>query len=286
MKKVLAAVGFLTIMLSCGKKFIENESEVKKAENVEQIRAFNAANNLGLTEHVSTGVFWKKTKEVATPKYATSDLSIHIAYSLKTLDGTVLLNITPADSNFFGINNVANVFQGFVIAINSLGEGEKGVFYLPSDLVFGGDPPSDFDLDPWEVTVLEMELIKFYDEPALIDLFITRRNLNKPEVTAKGVRIIRTDNRPLTGDLKTGDVVKVAYKGYFLTGTEFDKGEIEVAVGGGSVIPGFDDGIANMRVGEKATIIIPWSLGYGAAGTNSIPGYATLVFDLEIVSKK
>jgi len=286
MKKVIAVVGLFTVLFSCGKKFIENEGEVKQAENVKQIRALNTSKNLGLTEHVPTGVFWKKTKSVASPKYPTSDLSIHLAYSLKTLDGTELFNITPADSNFFGLNNAANVFQGFIIAVNSLGEGEKGIFYLPSNLVFGGKPPSNLVINPWEVTVLELELLKFYNEAGLIDLFVANRNLNKPEVTEKGVRIIRTDNRPPTGDLKIGDVVTVAYKGYFLNGKEFDKGQLEVAIGSGNVIPGFEDGVAHMRIGEKSTIIIPWALGYGAAGTNSIPPYATLVFDLEIVSKK
>ena len=285
MSKGILAIVLMSIIFSCGKKFVENEDELHFAENVAQIRALNTSNNLNLKEHISTGIFWKKTKEVSNPVYASSDITIHLTYSLKTLGGDVLFDITPADSNFFGLNSVANVFQAFVIAVNSLGEGEKGIFYLPSTLVFGGEPPSNIALDPWEVTVLEIELIKYYDEKGLIDLFVNNNNLNAPELTEKGVRIIRTANRPSTADLKSGDVVTVSYKGYFLSKEKFDEGQIDVVIGSGGVIPGFDDGLAHMRVGEKVTIIIPWQYGYGAAGTKSIPPYTTLVFDLEVVSK-
>jgi FKBP-type peptidyl-prolyl cis-trans isomerase len=285
MRKGILGVVLMSIMFSCTKNFVENEDEIHLAENVAQIRALNKSNNLNLTEHVSTGIFWKKTKTVTTPVYPSSDKTVHLAYTLKTLDGEVLFNVTPADSNFFGINSAANVFQGFVIAVNSLGEGEKGIFYLPSPLVFAGDPPGNLSLDPWEVTILEMELIKFYDETALIDLYITNNNLSSPELTEKGIRIIRNGTRPPTAELKAGDVVTVSYKGYFFSNVEFDKGQIDVTIGAGGVIPGFEDGLAHMRVGEKATIIIPWQYGYGSTGSKSIPPYTTLIFDLEVVSK-
>jgi hypothetical protein len=286
MRKGTLGLVLLAIIFSCGKKFVENEEEGYLAENVAQIRALNESKKLNLTEHASTGIFWKKTKTVTTPVYGTSDKTIHLAYSLKTLNGDVLFNVTPADSSFFGINSAANVFQGFVIAVNSLGESEKGIFYLPSTLVFAGDPPSNLKLSPWEVTVLEMEIIKHYDEKGLIDLYLSNSNLGIPEITEKGIRIIRKGTRPPTPDLKAGDVVMVNYKGYFLNNVEFDKGEFEVTIGAGSVIPGFDDGLAHMRVGEKTTIIIPWQYAYGSTGNNSIPPFSTLVFDLEVVSKK
>lgn len=285
MKRGLTGIALLLVIFSCGKKFVENEDEKYLALNIEEIRAYDKANNLNLKEHSGTGIFWKKLVEVPNPKYATSDLTIHIAYSLKTLGGNVLFNVSPADSNFFGSNSVANVFQGFLIAVNSLGEGEKGVFYLPSTLVFAGSPPDNLAIKPWEVTVLEMEVIKHYTEGGLIDLFLERNNLPKPEVTDLGVRIVRTVNRPLDGDLAKGDLVTVKYKGYYLTNQVFDQGTIDVTVGAGGVIPGFDDAIAHMRVGEKATAIIPWQYGYGSAGSNSIPPFSTLVFDIEIVSR-
>jgi FKBP-type peptidyl-prolyl cis-trans isomerase len=54
-------------------------------------------------------------------------------------------------------------------------------------------------------------------------------------------------------------------------------------VGSTSVIAGFDQGVTGMKVGGKRTVLVPGSLGYGSAGTQTIPKNAGLVFDLELV---
>ena len=48
----------------------------------------------------------------------------------------------------------------------------------------------------------------------------------------------------------------------------------------GKVIKGWDIGIATMRKGEQATLIIDHSLGYGEKGSGKIPANATLFFDV------
>jgi peptidylprolyl isomerase len=66
---------------------------------------------------------------------------------------------------------------------------------------------------------------------------------------------------------KTGDVVRVHYKGRLTDGTEFDSSEgrepLEFQVGGGQIIPGLERQVEGMEVGEKSTVTVPSDEAYG-----------------------
>ena len=89
-----------------------------------------------------------------------------------------------------------------------------------------------------------------------------------------------------------GDVVQVHYVGTLEDGTKFDSSydrgkPLEFTLGVGQVIAGWDEGIALMNVGGKATLVIPPELAYGEHGAGRvIPPGATLNFDVELVGIK
>jgi peptidylprolyl isomerase len=114
---------------------------------------------------------------------------------------------------------------------------------------------------------------------------------------------------PLTGEIKTdgnlryidekvgdgatpqsGQRLTVHYTGWLTDGTKFDssvdRGQpYQFVLGAGRVIPGWDKGLATMKVGGKRRLILPPELGYGARGSAPrIPPNATLIFDVELLA--
>jgi len=85
---------------------------------------------------------------------------------------------------------------------------------------------------------------------------------------------------------KATDKVKVNYKGTLVNGTEFDssykRGQpAEFPLNG--VIPCWTEGVQKMKVGGKSQLVCPSEIAYGDQGRPSIPGGATLIFEIELL---
>ena len=93
-------------------------------------------------------------------------------------------------------------------------------------------------------------------------------------------------------EVKPGDTVVVHYTGWLEDNTKFDssldrKQPFETKIGIGYVIKGWDMGIPGMKVGGKRKLTIPHELGYGKYGVEpDIPGFATLIFEIDLVKIK
>jgi FKBP-type peptidyl-prolyl cis-trans isomerase FkpA len=93
----------------------------------------------------------------------------------------------------------------------------------------------------------------------------------------------------------SGNTVSVNYAGWLYDtgkangkGAQFDPGPgpLSFVIGGSTVIQGFSQGVAGMRVGGQRRVIIPPELGYGSNPPSGsiIPTNATLVFDITLNS--
>lgn len=109
--------------------------------------------------------------------------------------------------------------------------------------------------------------------------------------TASGLYYIM--ETPGTGEQAVaGKTVSVHYTGVLTSGKKFDSSRdrgqpIDFPLGQGAVIPGWDEGIALLKVGGKAKLIIPYQLAYGEQGyPGAIPPKATLIFDVELMGVK
>ena len=124
------------------------------------------------------------------------------------------------------------------------------------------------------------------EESQLIDRLFFNASLNK-----SGLRYMV--RRPGKGPKpEVGQMVTIQYAGRFLDGTQFDSSYQSgipqtFRIGVGEVIKGMDEGVLDMRKGEKRTLIVPYWLGYGAKGKPPAVGpKATLIFEVELVDFK
>ena len=86
---------------------------------------------------------------------------------------------------------------------------------------------------------------------------------------------------------KPGDTVSAHYKGTLTDGTEFDSSYSRgkpLTIGVLNVVPGWQEALTNMHVGDKWELYIPSQLGYGERGSPpKIGANATLVFEMELL---
>lgn len=88
-----------------------------------------------------------------------------------------------------------------------------------------------------------------------------------------------------------GQQVVVNYIGWLTTGRKFDSSydrgkPFKFTLGAHQVIPGWDEGVQGMKVGELRQLVIPPSLAYGQRGAGPIPPDATLVFQVQLMGLK
>ncbi|EKM76997.1 hypothetical protein AGABI1DRAFT_115445 [Agaricus bisporus var. burnettii JB137-S8] len=90
---------------------------------------------------------------------------------------------------------------------------------------------------------------------------------------------------------KKGDKVKMHYVGTLKSGKKFDSSRdrnkpFETKIGVGDVIKGWDEGVPQLSLGQKAKLTISSDYGYGSrgAGGGAIPPNADLVFEVELLA--
>ncbi len=262
---------------SCLNKFLETESDI--AAKAESNAILTYAQNNKLNSSTTTGMYYNITRTNPKGDLPEAKYDAFVAFTIKTLDGINIISKTSRDSVILNLFT-SNLFPGFKNAMSLLREGEKGTFVIPSAYAYGTNPPTGV---PKNATILlDLEILDLISENDKIDAYIKKKGLKIDETTSTGLRFIRLNPVTTNPALVNGDNLVLKYNGLFLSEKSFDSGTTGYVFGGTNFIPGFLEGIKKLKKGEKARVIFPSTLGYGANGQGSIPPYTPLIFDIEI----
>ncbi len=172
-----------------------------------------------------------------------------------------------------------------------LGSGDSATFFLSADSVynriFQQELPSF--LKKGDELMFQIGVLAVKNEDRDLADWFTREGI-KAEARPSGLYVLPINSGKANAAAATpGKKVKVHYTGYLLDGTKFDssvdRGEpFQFVVGKGQVIPGWDEGVSTMKIGDKVRLVIPSYLAYGPRGAaDVIPPYAPLVFEIELL---
>lgn len=284
-------------------------AEELRLQEAGTIAAFVAERGIAVPPDTSGFYYIEKTKGKGKSPQADDYATVH--FTVFRLNGEKLFSTRdggePLDFQ------VGSQFEndGFQRVVKLMKSGGTAEAVVPSSLAFGAQGMGEI-VPPFSPLFYELELIgimtqaefdkkqqakeaqriaqeanKEQQEGANMEKYLKENNING-QIQPSGLVYVETQAgagpKPAAGQK-----IKVHYTGKLLDGTKFDssvdRGEpFEFTLGQGQVIQGWDEGIALMNEGGKATLIIPSKIGYGASGAgNIIPPFATLVFDVELV---
>jgi peptidylprolyl isomerase len=216
--------------------------------------------------------------------------AVKVHYTGKLLNDTVFDSSVKRNQPFEFKLGKGQVIKGWDEGIALLHVGDKATLRIPAELAYGSRAMGPIAAN--STLIFEVELLEVKEG-------VRKWNAKGRDTitTASGLKIVYLSDTKLPEFMASnksnmpvaGNKVKVHYSGFLLDGTLFDssvdRGQpFEFTLGQGGVIKGWDEGIALLHKGEKAELIIPYTLGYGERGNPPvIPAKATLVFDVELV---
>ncbi len=263
----------------------------KRRENEADIQAYIASNNISAT-NLDNGIFFFLTKAIPNAQAPQTGDEVRYHYITRRLDGVVTSDSTNIAGNvpasvILAENATTGITLGKYAAILKMREGEEGSVLVPA--YADGGRVGTLELPQYAPVRYDMRIMSVRTESEQIRDYIRANNLTVTTITNDSVRVIKTLVQPSDSvAITTGKTVTVNYKGTLLDGTIFENYSTTtraITVGAKQVVVGLENGLLQLRAGEKAFFIFPSSQGWGATGNRTlrIPPYSPLLYEVTVV---
>lgn len=287
---------------------VDSPLSLEKKEG-ESLQSYITTNNITM-QPTSSGIYYIEITPGKGMKID-SGCQVKLQFKVSLIDGKQIFSTydRPEPVSF----QYGKKFDtpGLEEAIAMMKKGTKGTVIVPSKMAFGEQGRGTI-VPPYSTIIYNVEILDV----------LSKADYEKEQAAKKKEDQIKTDNakknesslmqkylkdnkitvHPTTTGLyyiekikgtgpraMAGKKVRVNYTGTLLNGKVFDSSKdkkppyLEFTLGASQVIKGWDEGIAMMNTGGKATFIIPSGIAYGERSMGDIPPYSTLVFDIELL---
>lgn len=262
----------------------------KKRENEAEIDQYIKLNNLTATK-TEQGVYFIQTKSVPTGQAPLLGDEVKYHYITRRLDGVITdsTNIAGNVPETVILNGLQtrNITLGRYAGILNLKQGEEGSVLVAS--YQDGGRTGTLLLPQYSPVRYDLRIVSVRTENQQIEDYIRANQLKVTTLTSDSIRVIKTLTQPTdSAAITTGKTVTVKYTGKLLNGRTFQATSTPTnRIGEKKFLPGVESGLTQLRAGEKALLIFPSALGYGANGlvtgsTLLVSPYSPLLYEVEV----
>jgi FKBP-type peptidyl-prolyl cis-trans isomerase FkpA len=253
--------------------------------DTQTVQDYLQKNNLNFQEYGNSDIYYQVIKQGSGPAMDYTK-QLPLLYTVKTLDGsyTSIDTFNNRYASYFGYFKPDSLRE--VMMNSGLKQGGKIRVILPSRFAFGksgsGSIPGNSSLD-YTISVINPDDLDLYED-AVIQAYLLANNLTGFIKSNTGLYYKIADAGTGVDAITDQSVLTVEYTGKLFNGTVFDK----TATGSTATFPlsnlvqGWREGLPLIKKGGSIRLLIPSHLGYGLGGSNAIPPFACLDFDIKV----